>query len=111
MCVLRHARYAAIVGGETRCPCTTRHRWLWFRPSARAASPRCPGRPGRRLSPVFAFVIIFAFLLHLPPRRNPVMKYRDQIPFFRRELAQLGRPFPTLSFESFRQVMARAPTP
>ena len=39
------------------------------------------------------------------------MQYREQIPFFRRELAQLGRPFPNLSFESFRQVMARAPTP
>ena len=38
------------------------------------------------------------------------MKYREQIPFFRRELDQIGRPFPTLSFGSFRQVMVREPS-
>ena len=38
------------------------------------------------------------------------MKYGDQIPFFRRELATLGRAFPALSFESFLQVMARDPS-
>ena len=39
------------------------------------------------------------------------MRYADQLPFFRRELSRCGRPFPTLSFGSFQQVMVRAPTP